>query len=330
MDSIAPANGIIRNLSNMKKKIKRTASGAFREDGFWTAFLVILIVTLTLMGLGANVLLKGEGPNVTNHIASYRAEYAANAGAYFGVRSMAMGTFNESTVLSVGGVSVSFDTSKVAGTSNYEMKVNSSINSASRRITVQISANKLSDKGMWTTGDVYNIDGKDSTGAIDNANKVVSGADSVPTVLIATLNAMSTAQGHDQSAATFTPATGYPMTNFYKAGATPNVTHVLHNMDVQGSRTVYGIFVVEGNVTLNGGCRVEGVIYLPNVTSLIITGGGSPTTSTVVGGIISNGDLSATGSHVSVEHWPVYTRSFCSYLLNPNQVIFDLVKWEYR
>jgi hypothetical protein len=313
-----------------KHGVKRPDTPAAREDGFLSALLVILIVTLTLMGLGASVLLKSEGPNVTNQISTLRAEYAANAGAYYGVRRLTVGALNESSPLSIGGTSVWLDTSKIAGSSDIQMTVEGSVQSATRGITVEISMNKLADKGMWTIGDVYNVDGKDSTGTINNTKTVVSGADSLPTIQVGLLNALSTAQGHDQTAATFSPATGYPMTNFYRSGTTPNVTHVMHNLNVNGATTIYGIYVVEGTVTLNGSARVEGVIFLPNATSTIITGGGAATSSTVYGGIISYGDISGTGSHISVEHWPVYMRSFCSYQLNPNQVIFDLVRWTYN
>jgi hypothetical protein len=172
------------------------------------------------------------------------------------------------------------------------------------------------------------VNAKDSTGA-DDPDLLVKDADSIPEIDEAALAAMSTAQGHDQTASTFSPADGYPNGSFYQAdGVTPNVTHVMNNFYVGGGRTIYGIFVVEGDVVLNGSSRIEGVIYLPNPTSTIITGGGDPTESTITGGIISHGDISGTGNHISVHHWPEYMKKFGDYQIGEDPV-GTVISWQY-
>ena len=151
----------------------------------------------------------------------------------------------------------------------------------------------------------------------------------VPEIDEDSLSVLSMVQGHDQSDSPFSPDDGYPDGSFYQPdGTTPNVTHVLNDFVVEGGRTVYGIFVVEGDVVLHGSARVQGVIYLPNPTSTIITGGGNPSESSVTGGIVSHGHISGFGNHISVKHWPEYMRVFCGFQIGPDPSA-RVVNWTY-
>jgi hypothetical protein len=236
---------------------KEAARMLVREDGFLSALLVILIVTLTLMGLGAFMLLKTEAPNIVNEVSSLRAEYAMNAGVYYGLRRLNAGPLNESTPITFGGSSVWMDTSKISGSTDILLTVTGTSNNATRDVTVRLSAvDRLVDNAIWTTGTVLNVSGKDSTGVI-NASVVESSADSVSVISTATLNSLSTSQGHNQTAATYIPTNNYPAANFYNSGSTPNVTHVSNSMQVNSGITIWGIFVVDGNVTLASGATVN-------------------------------------------------------------------------
>ena len=107
------------------------------------------------------------------------------------------------------------------------------------------------------------------------------------------------------------------------------MTHVSNNLQVNSGIIIWGIFVVDGSISLAAGATVNGVIYLPNATTTTITGSGTSSTSTVYGGIVSHGNITTTGSNVSVKHNPTYMRAFCQYLLNPSQSVYQFVSWTY-
>jgi len=301
-----------------------------REEGFWSAFVILFLLTLTLMGLGAHVLIKSEGPNTANLANTLQADYAANGVAYYGIRRLGLGALDESATLMIGHGSVTLDTTKVVGSNEILLTVLAVAGSTERGIEIRLKQGlRLVDMAIFTTGDVFNVSARDSTFALD-PDRCVSNADSVPAIDENTLDSLSTDQGHDQYANPFKPSDGYPDGSFYRPdGVTPNVTHVMNDFKVQGGRTIYGIFIVEGDVTLDGSSRIEGVIYLPNPTSTVIHGGGLPTEATITGGIISHGDISGTGNHISVQHGPEYMRAFCHYQTGLDLVDFPVVKWEY-
>jgi len=299
------------------------------EKGFWSAFFLLFLVTLALMGMGASTLLRSEGDNVSNQIHALQADYAANGGAYFGIRQLAIDSLTTAQEITIGQGVVTLDTSAIVGSSDILLTVMATVGEIERGVEIRIQPGSgLVDKAIFTTGHVFNVSAKDSLGNND-PDLAVTEADSVPEIDEATLAAMSTAQGHDQGAAEFNPADGYPNGSFYQPdGITPNVTHVLNDLKVQGGRTVYGIFVVEGDVILNGNSRVQGVIYLPNPTSMIIHGGGDPSESSITGGIVSHGDIWGTGNHISVTHGPEFMRAFCEHQLGPDPDTI-VISWEY-
>ena len=299
------------------------------EEGFWSALAMLLLVTLALMGLGGYALMRSEGVNVANQISAIQADYAANAAAYYGIQRLTIGVIDETAPLTIGNCTVALDTSLFSGTSDIILDVMASNATVNRGIRIRISTGGvMADKAIYTTGHVFNVTAKDSTGTAD-PTKLVHQASSIPTIDEASLAAMSTAQGHDQWGTPFTPLTGYPNGSFYQPdGVTPNVTHVMNDMVVGGGVEIHGIFVVEGHVTLHGSSRVDGVIYLPNPTSTIITGGGIPTESSITGGIVSHGDISGFGNHISVTHWPEYMAIFCVFQTGAD-IMSAIVNWQY-
>ena len=299
------------------------------EEGFWSAFIILFLVTLVLMSVGASVLMKSEGINIANQVQALEADYAANGGAYYGIERLELGPLNESETISIGNAAVTLDSADVGGSSEITLTVTATVGVTERQIVIRIQpGGGLRDKAIYTEGDVFNVTPKDSLGNPDN-DLMVTGGD-VPEIDVDSLNAMSTAQGHDQGAATFDPPDGYPNGSFYFSGNTPNVTHVLGNLKVNGGRTVYGIFVVEGNVELMGNSRVEGVIYLPNPTSTVMHGGGDPTESSITGGIVSHGDISGTGNHISVRHNLEYMTKFCEFQTGQDAIEHTIVHWTYQ
>jgi len=184
---------------------------------------------------------------------------------------------------------------------------------------------------IFTMGTVFNVGAWDSLGNPDST-LIKTQTGSFPDFDYTSLFALSTSQGHDQTASPFRPADNYPNGSFYQAdGITPNVTHVYNGLNVGGSRTVYGIFLVEGNVTLNGSAHIEGIIVLVNERSTIITGGGDPSESTIKGAIISHGDISGFGGHINVQQWPEYIRELKKFdnTEEGSSQHSKIVKWEY-
>jgi hypothetical protein len=138
---------------------------------------------------------------------------------------------------------------------------------------------------------------------------------------------MSTAQGNDQTAATFKPVDGYGTSFFQADSVTPNVHHVHGDLDVLGGRTIHGIFVVDGSITIAGSARVDGIIFVVNPLATLILGGGVPTGASITGGIVSSGDLFGTGSHINITHQPNYMRTFAQWA-GPVPG-FNVLAWEF-
>ncbi len=175
------------------------------------------------------------------------------------------------------------------------------------RIVPGTPADVDTNMAIVIAGDLTNINIRDEDNNLDPS--LGSDNDTPPDIMKSGLVQMSNDQGHTQLG-NFSPVSGWPNGDFYYSGDTPNVTYVTGNLSVSGGSTVYGIFVIDGNVVLNGSARVEGVLYLPNPTSTIIHGGGAPAENSVVGGIISWGDVTGTGSHADVQIQKTYMTSF--------------------
>ncbi|MFH1943524.1 MAG: hypothetical protein ABIL68_15585, partial [bacterium] len=218
------------------------------------------------------------------------------------------------------------DTAKVG--SNVRLIVTASVGGISRSVQTLLASTGLVDKAVYTTQDVFNVSAKDSLGNVDDDLKV-SLADSIPSIDLPALYALSTVQENDESG-TFQPNNGYPNGSFYRPdGVTPNVTHCSGNLRVRGNRTVWGIFVVEGWVRIDGNAQVNGIIYVVNDNTTTIHGGGNPSTPSILGGIVSNGDIMGTGNHVYAQHWPEFMRVFCGFMRFPDGSGYQIVSWEY-
>ncbi len=300
-----------------------------RQEGFWSIYFILTLVTLAGMGVGAYVIVTSDSKGTENRFNALRADYAANGGAYYGLSRIGLGAIDESTPLTIGSCTVTLDTSEVSGSSDIILTIMATAGNTERGIQIQVTPGTgLVDKAIYTTGEVFNVSGKDSLGNPD-PTRVVTQADSVPSINEDSLLAISQAQGLDTTTASFVPPTGYPAGSFYQPdGVTPNIIYVTGDMVVGGGITVWGIYVVTGNVTVHGSARINGVLYLPNETSTLITGGGNPSQSTITGGIISHGNITGTGNHISVKHNPEYMRAFCDFQTGADPAAI-VVQWSY-
>ncbi len=169
----------------------------------------------------------------------------------------------------------------------------------------------IEDFAIWAKDSVVEASAKDEFGNPDST-LLIENAPFMPEINYNDLVAQAAAQLHVKFG-NFTPADGYPNPSnpsFYYFGTTPNVTHVQGNLTISGGRTVYGIFVVEGDVELQGSGRLEGILFLPNSSSTVAYGGGDPDESSVSGGILSYGVVDGTGNHITVQLNPTYLQAF--------------------
>lgn len=177
---------------------------------------------------------------------------------------------------------------------------------------------------VWAKDSVGYVTTKDSLGNTDPMLQMEY-APFMPQIAYSNLVAMAASQGHVQGAPTFEPADGYPNGSFYNIPTVPNVTHVTGNLKVKANRSVYGIFVVEGNVVLEDKARVEGILYAPNTTSSISNK--NPQITYVTGGILTWGSVSGTGNQIIVQLQPGYMRSFVNSFLPKNPPI-RVLSWK--
>jgi hypothetical protein len=112
----------------------------------------------------------------------------------------------------------------------------------------------------------------------------------------------------------FHPDDGFPNNNFYNdttmTPKVPNVIYVQGDLHIRDDRTVYGIYVVEGDVLLNEDAHIKGVLYLPNASSRVYNRENE--SSQVTGGIVTWGEVDGDGYPIVVRHKPEFLRALVS------------------
>jgi len=298
-----------------------------KEEGFWSAVVLILLTTLALMGMGAYVLMRSEGVNVASQAESLQTEYSATGAVYYAVRALQLGTFSAGESVTIGGVSVTFDTTRTqSGSDSLNVTARTSDGT---QTTVGIG---LADVAVWTTGNVNNITVRDNSDNTNN-NLIASNASSVmaiDTTLLGAVNGVGRFSGNPTINNTYSPT---PSFNFYQAdGVTPNVTIVNGNLTVGKNGTVYGIVVVTGNLTIRSGGgnvgHVEGVVYLLNSGSTV----SMQRRTEIYGGVLSNGNVTGTGSRNGIiRHITNYVNTFKQYKVDPNAQWASVIgSWTYQ
>jgi hypothetical protein len=308
----------------------RKPTGWMKEDGFWSAFFLIFLVTLGLLGMGAFALMRSEGYNIGNQAKMYQADYALDGIAFYGMRALALGKFTRDTetrTYTVGTASGTLDTS-IASSGDIKMVVQSNCLNAQRELQIEAAFVGFADRAIITTSTVSGIGAKDSN-FVDNSRKLAQRVDSIPTINLAGLKAIATTLAGNR---TFN-SSDYPVApnnKFFKTGSTPNVTYVTGNLEVKGNSCLYGIWIVDGSVTISGTPRIYGVLYLPNVTSTIVNGGGTKSESVVTGAIVSHGSITGNAKDLSVSHKPTYMNAFCKFKPYPDVKESIISIWKYR
>jgi hypothetical protein len=306
------------------KRFKLLREKAQNEEGFWAAFIIAFVVTLSLMAIGGSMLIRSEGVSVGIQAQVLKADYATDGAIYYALGRMNEGSLSEGSI-TIGDVDVSLDTLKLTGEDAHaQIIATASIGSIQRTSVVDLWDRR--HFAVWTTKEVRDLTVYDSLGTADDRLEVEF-ADSVFSMDIATLLALSTAQGHDQGPALFTPPNNYPNGSFYFSGNTPNVTYCSGDMQVQAGRTAYGIYVVQSAVVIQNSASIQGVCYLITDGQTITLQDGS----LIQGGALTQGDVQGQNINVSsIRHKPEYMTVFLKYMLYPNSLGYAMAYWSYE
>ena len=275
------------------------------------AFVFFMIAAFATLGVVSLSLLGTDSRMSVNFVQRLQAQYLAEAGIEYGIDLVFQGQggpYTETVSAGGGYFSLSIEQDSV-------LTLTSTGDSDRAEKGVEVKVNyrlPIEDVAIFSTDNITNVTTLDEAGDPDTT-LAIANAPFLPDMDDSTLIALATVQGHVETGPTFTPSHGYPNFNYYFSGTTPNVTWVQNDLQVLVGRTVYGIFVVDGKITLNGSARVEGVLYMRNDFDIVGTGGGGPPGSIVTGGVVANGEVSGTGNHITVRYNSEYMGKFGEY-----------------
>ena len=288
--------------------------------------LIVLLGFATSFGILAqskNRRMIESVDRMVEHYATYTIRNTSNSGAYLALNKLYLnpswntGFSNlfigeDSLVVGVtsGGANLIYVTSKAYN--GYSMD----------SVQVALFNAEFSDFAVWTKDStVTNVTVKDSSNNNDSS-LLKTNAPFMPNIDYDALAAAATSQSQ-YYAGDLSASDHYPNNSFYYASTTPNVTVVKGDLDVALSATVYGIFVVEGDVVLHSDSFVRGVIYLPNASSTV-TNAGLLDDATVRGAVVLRGEMDGGLQGITVRHWPEYVRPFVNYFVPSNPPIHVL------
>ncbi len=304
---------MIKSNNRFSNRITELLNKSQSERGISAVVTFLIMTMISTIGFTLFFITMTDSKMATRKLQSAQAFYIAEAGLEYGVKRMNSNiAINESQPIPIFNGTVLLDTSK--SNNIVILTAQGQLQGTDRKVGVAMqNMVNLGGFSIYSTGDVENVTTLDEFG-VEDPDLLSANADSLPPIDYLGLTDMALNQGQVVFDAEFSPGDNYPNGSFYYSTDVPNVIHVVNDLVVQGGSTIYGIYVIEGNVTLHGGARLEGVIYLPNLDSevlqITITGGGSPTESTINGGIIANCDVSGTGNHITSRYVPDYMEYF--------------------
>jgi len=271
----------------------------------------IVISTMVTLGVVGNLLMSTENRMSVNFAQRLQAQYLAEAGTEYGISLVLQGQggpYTETVSTGGGYFSLSIEQDSVI-----TLTTTGDIDRAEKGVEVKMNYRPpIGDIAVFSTDDIDNVTALDEAENPDSS-LMIANAPFLPDMDDSTLIAMAITQGHVETGSEFKPSHGYPNFNFYFSGTTPNVTWVQNDLKVLGGRTVYGIFVVDGSITLVGSARVDGVLYMRNEFDVVGQGGGPPPGSIVTGGVVANGPVSGAGNHITVRYNSEYMGKYGEY-----------------
>ena len=293
--------------------------GMKNEQGFMSGFVVLFVVTLTLMGVGGAILMKSEGRGVGSTMEAMQANYAVDSALWFAceaARIDTLDTFIAKVPYSIGDATITEIDTNYAGTT-CQFLITAETNNSTRSIdaTIQYYPGML---GITSLDNVTDIDMNDEDGD-EEPQLIADNETSLPSVDLVNLQSISETQD-DQLGDSLTisgdfspPYDDWPYNTFYNPNdGNPSIVYIDGNFTVD--RTINGIFIVTGDVYVSSGDKVYGIIYAPNSTSTVDLNGYSESVEGAImcGGAV-DGDHSFFFGNSEVRYNTEYVLKFMEY-----------------
>lgn len=275
---------------------------------------------------------------MVDQFSNYKTKNAATSGAYLALNQLFQ---NKAWRAGYNNLVINGDTLNVTVTDNstdaslglYRVKINSvgRNDAANNTSQVLLFDRKFQEFAVWAKDTVVNVTTQDSI-PTNNPNMLIKNAPFMPKIDRDGLFSEAMTQGHLENEDMnnhYHPDDGFPNGNFYydstSTSTTANVIHVNGNLHIRDNRTVYGIYIVEGDVLLGASAKVRGVLYLPNTTSRVYNRTNS--NSQVLGGIVTWGEIDGESAQIFVRHKPEFMRELA---LNfaPNNPPIRVLTWK--
>lgn len=271
---------------------------------------------------------------MVNQVAEYSAKNASTSGVHKALNQLYLdpswrGIYDN---LSIAGGTANItvvDDSAGAAPKAHQVKILSA--SGSTLTEVVVFDSEFHEFAVWAKDTVINVITRDSSN-VENADLLVQKAPFMPKIDYDGLFSEALNQSHlynSDGEGHYHPDNGFPNGSFYHDSTaisqTPNVIHVGGDIHVRDGRTVYGIFVVEGDVLLDEDSRIRGVLYLPNASSRIYNNDNDD--SRVTGGIVTWGSVDGENDYIIVRHRPEYLRALVKSFA-PNNPPIRVLTWK--
>jgi len=318
-----------------------------KENGFWTAFILIFLTTMASMGLGAALLIRNEAMSVEKQFSSLQTDYAAIAGARYALARMQLGDLEEGTTFYIGGTSVLMDSS-MNEDGKTVIDVYSTTTGSLDPITSHMSVLmdgpwNVEDKAIFSIGNTsWLIDVRDEDRVSNdwyNFDGDAQEDDSIPVINTTALLAYAINQdASHEITVNYTIPADFPTgaTDFYGSYGgyvQPHVFYVNGDLTVNHGLTAYGIYWVTGDVILNGRAKIMGVVYQGNSSSEVIFNETSGNEPRITGGVITAGRVKGDGLFDGgyVNHDRDYMKTFCDLFRQfPDAPpVLEFERWEY-
>lgn len=305
------------------------------------ALLLFVLALSTLFSTGILNMSRQSLESVNTYSDHYRqlaARNAAVSGVYMSFSKLSQDStwrsgFNGSDALSLDGSVVNVN---LVDSSEWRVNIESIASNENISDTIWVVLRMppdLEETAIFSTDAITNVltfDDPGDGGNLNSSLQIENAPEMIPfdkDALIALAQSQTIPSSHVINV-DYAPPDGWPNWSFYydfPANTKPNVTWIKGDLVVNGNKDIYGIFVVEGDVTvtITGNSKLYGVIYLPNLGSVIIHGGGSPSDMSVYGGIFANGPVTGTGNHIFVQLFKEYMEFFSKYQQSKNLYILS-------
>ncbi len=276
-----------------------------------------------VLATSKNQRLVSSVDQMVEQYAGYASQNAATSGAYMALNQLylnpAWRTGFSNLMIGNNAVNVTVTDDSLGATPlPHRIKISASAGNADAADLIQVSVfdSQFHEFAVWAKDTVIMVTTKDSLSVTD-PDLLMQNAPFMPKIDKDGMVSAATSQSHmynNDNEGHYHPADGFPNGSFYydstAVSQTANVIHVGGDLHVRENRTVYGIFIVEGNVLLNANATIRGVLYLPNASSRIYNNQNG--NSRIYGGIVTWGTIDGKGYEIGVRHQPQYLRDLVS------------------